>query len=209
MTTTAFQYIFDKAAEISINKRAIVAQTTTRDQTVRTVSRGGQVWRFEVTPPAGLPWTEARQYIEAIDNADRYTVGQVQINHSGYNSWLTKYQGDSVNSTGFVATITQGSNAITLTTSPTTSNGYKFRAGDILQMGTTGHCYTVASDVAYNSNAVTLNRPIIDASATGVSLKVGPNATWNVVCIDIPDWRIVGPNLVSFSGTYKFVEYML
>ena len=54
MTTSAFQYVFNKAAQISINRRAVTAQTTARDNTIRTVSRGGQIWRFEVTMPKGL-----------------------------------------------------------------------------------------------------------------------------------------------------------
>lgn len=209
MTTTAFQYIFDNAAAISINKRAVVAQSVTRDQTVRTVSRGGQVWRFEVTMPSGMVWSDVRGKIEAIDAADRFTTGQVQINNSGYNSWLMPYQGNSANTTGFVANVTQGTNTITLTTSPTTSSGYKFKAGDLIQLGSTGKVYTVSSDVAYNSNTVTLNRPVLDSTATGVSLVVGPSVTWNVVCLEIPNWTINQRNIVTWSGPFKFTEALV
>jgi hypothetical protein len=206
--TTAFQYIFDRASAISINKRAVVAQTTTRDQTIRTVSRGGQVWRFDVTPPAGLPWSEARPYLEAIDAADRFTAGNVQINNVGYNSWLTPYQGTAVNSTGFYLSATQGYANATITVSPTISSGYRFRAGDIVQLGNTGHVYTVTADVAHNSTAVTLNRPVIDTTAN-VNLRVGPNVIWNVICVDIPDWTISDVNVVTFDGSFKFVENLL
>jgi hypothetical protein len=208
MTTTAFQYIFDTAAAISINKRSIVAQTTSRDQTVRTVSRGGNIWRFDVTPPAGLPWSDARPYIEAIDAADRFTVGLVQINQTGYNSWFTAYQGNSVNSTGFVASANVGDNFLTLTTSPTTASGYKFRTRDIVQFGSGGHVYSVAADVAYNSNRVTLNRAIMEDTASLRPLFVGPNVTWSVICIGIPNWTISQRNIVTFDNTYKFVEYI-
>jgi hypothetical protein len=208
--TTAFQYVFDKATSISINRRAVVAQTTTRDQTVRTVSRGGQVWRFDVQLPDGISWTTLRPYIESIDYADRYTVGQVQINNAGYNDWLTPYQGNSVNYSGFSGSWTQGGTTITLTVSPTTSSGYKFKKGDLIQLNYagSGHVYSVANDVVFNSNAVTVNRPILDASSTSV-LKVGPDVTWSVVCTDIPDWKIFARDQISWSGSFKFMEYML
>jgi hypothetical protein len=209
MTTTAFQYIFDKAQTISINKKAVVAQTITRDQTVRTVSRGGQIWRFDVRLPDGLPWTELRPIIQGIESADRYTVGLVQINNAGYNSWLLPYQGSSANYTGFVGSFTRGSNTLTLTISPSTGSGYKFRAGDVIQLGTGSHVYTVAEDVAYNSNTVLLNRPVLDVTTTGVALIVGPNVTWSVLCTELPDWTISQRNIVTWSGSFKFMEYML
>lgn len=207
MTTLAFQTIFDQAESISINTRATVAQTISRSNVVRSVKRGGQVWRFEVRLPDGMPWSEMRPYIAQIEAADRYTQGIVQINNSGYNTWLTPYQGNSANSTGFAASWTQGSNTITLTSSPTTASGYKFKAGDFIQLNT-GRCYVVAANVAYNSNTVTLNRPVLDTTGSG-ALKVGPNCTWTVICTDIPSWTIFSRDQVSWSGAFVFYEAML
>lgn len=203
MTTSAFQYVFNKAAQISINRRAVTAQTTARDNTVRTISRGGQIWRFEVTMPKGLPWTEARPYIEAIDYADRYTQGTVQLNNTGYNTWLSPYQGTATSMTG---SWTQGSNTLTITAGQA-SSGYNFRAGDFVQLGT-GRVYSVVSDVAYNSNTVTLNRPVLDTSGTG-SLVVGPNVTWTVTCVQMPTWSLQPVNIVSWSGSFVFYEAMV
>ena len=200
MTTTAFQWIFDHAESILINKRAIVAQTISRDQTVRTVSRGGQVWRFNVQVPNGIPWTESRRYIEAIDSADKFTVGTIQINNPGYASWFTGYQGDG---SGFTATWTQGQTSITLTAG--TAATYKFRAGDLIQLGTTGHVYTAATDVAAGATVVTLNRPVLDATGSG-TLIYGPNCTFNLHCTVMPDWSIFQRNQVSWTGAFSFVE---
>jgi len=206
MTTTAFQYVFDNAETISINRRSTTAQTISRDNTVRTVSRGGNIWRFEVTLPAGIRWSDARPYIEAIDAADRYTPGTVQINNAGYNSWLTGYQGSAVSTTGFYASITNGFANATITANPTTASGYKFKAGDIVQVGTTGNVYSVVSDVAYNSNAITFNRPVRDTTGN-VALTVGPAVTWTVVCTDLPKWTIFARDQVSWSGPFVFYEY--
>jgi hypothetical protein len=105
-----------------------------------------------------------------------------------------------------VATITQGSNTITLTTSPTTSSGFKFRAGDVIQLGSSGKCYTVAADVAFNSNTVTLHRPVVDSSASGVALRVAENCVFTVICKEFPTWSVFARDQVSWSGPFIFYE---
>lgn len=201
----SFQNVIDKAETISIDRKKVVASTTARDGTTRAVSRGGQFWRFEVKLPDGPRWTDYRRIISQLEALDRVTTGTFQLNTANME-WLSKYQGDSVNYTGFVANITNGSSTITLTTSPTTSSGYKFRAGDIIQLGSSGKCYTVAADVAYNSNSVTLHRPVLDATATGVALRVGPNCVFTVLCKEFPSWTIFARDQISWSGPFVFHE---
>jgi hypothetical protein len=201
----SFQWIIDNAESISVDRRKVVASTQSRDGTVRAVSRGSQAWRFEVRLPDGPRWTDYRQYISQAEALDRTTTATVQFNDTGLN-WFIKYQGNSVNYTGFVATITQGSNTITLTTSPTTSSGFKFRAGDVIQLGSSGKCYTVAADVAYNSNTVTLHRPVIDASASGVALRVAENCVFTLICKEFPTWSVFARDQVAWSGPFVFYE---
>jgi hypothetical protein len=200
MTTTAFQWVFDHAESVLINRRAIVAQTVSRDQTIRSVSRGGQIWRFNVQVPNGIPWTECRSAIEAIDVADRFTPATVQINNPGYSDWFMNYRGDG---SGFAGTWTRGQTYITLTAG--SASTYKFRAGDLIQLGSTGHVYTAAADVPASATTVPLNRPILDATGSG-ALTVGPNCTFNLRCTVIPDWSIFQRNQVSWTGAFSFVE---
>lgn len=203
MTTTAFQYVFDNAESIGIDRRAMTAQTISRDNTVRTVSRGGQIWRFTVKLPDGMPWSQARPYIEAIDYADRYTPGTVNLNNSGLNTWLTPYQGDG---TSFTASWTQGSTSITLTSG--TASTYKFKIGDLIQLGSTGHVYSVVANVGAASNTVNLNRAVVDDSGSG-SLVIGPAVNWTVICTELPSWTISARNQVSWSGAFTFYEAMV
>lgn len=94
--TTAFQYVFDKAETIAIDRKAMVGQSITRSGIVRSVSRGSMPWRFIVKLPDGIPWTDARTYIKAIDEADRFTVGNVALSDPGYANWLgntSEFQG--------------------------------------------------------------------------------------------------------------------
>ena len=202
MTTTAFQYVFNNAESINFNRKAVVASTTTRSGIVRSASRGGQIWRFEVKLPDGIRWSDARGYIEKIDAADRYTDGNVQINNAGYNSYLTTYLGNCAGNPA--ASWVQGAMSITLTSGQAAS-GFNFKAGDIIQLGSSGKVYSVTADVAYNSNSVPVNRPIIDATGSGTLVK-GPNVTWNVICQDLPQWTIFSRDQVSWSGPFVFSE---
>lgn len=204
--TTAYQFVFDRAANISLDCRRVIGTTVTRNNTVRTVSRGGQVWTLTVTMPSGLPWSTVRGNIAAYEALDRVTVATVGINDSGYNSWLTVYQGTAANPAAITASWTQGANSITLTGGQAGS-GFNFRAGDLLQLGS-GRVYQVTADVASGTNTVPVNRPVIDSTGSG-TLKVGPAVTWSVICTEMPQWTISDRNVVSWSGPFVFFENMV
>jgi hypothetical protein len=203
-----FQWIIDNAESISIDRNPIVGQSITRNQTVRTVSRGNGIWKFTVKLPDGLRWIDHRGNISKMEELGKFSTATIALTATGQN-WVYAYQGNSANSTGFVASITQGSKTITLTTSPTTSSGYKFKAGDFIQLGSTGRVYTVAADVSYNSNSVTLNRPVIESSATGVALRVGVNCSWTVVCTAMPSMTLMPGGIIGWSGPFTFYENMV
>jgi hypothetical protein len=208
MTTSAFQIIFDKASSIAINKKAVTAQTISRDNTVRAISRGGNIWRFDVKMPDGLAWSDIRGAIEAIDHADRFTAQTIQLNNPGYSQWLTPYLGSLGTTTGFTVTATQGSNQLTMTATPASlSTGYYFKAGDVIQLGT-GRVYSVVNDVPFNATTITVNRPVLDVTGT-YSLVVGPDVTWNVLCVNMPQWTIFAPNRVSWNGSFSFYEALV
>lgn len=201
----SFQWIIDNAETISIDTQQVVGQSVSRNNTVRATSRGGGVWRFTVKLPDGLTYTARRGDISKAEVLGRVGTANISINASGH-AWLYKYQGNSANSTGFVASITGGSTTITLTTSPTTSSGYKFKAGDFIQLGASGKVYRVAADVAYNSNSVTLNRAVEETTATGVALRVGSNCVWTVICTEFPTWTLVDRDRLAWSGPFVFYE---
>jgi hypothetical protein len=203
--TTAFQTVIDYAESISINKRRKVAQTTSRDGTVKTTSLGGQLWEFEVTLPSGPSWQTFRPLIERMEALDRVTVGQIQINSSG-QSWLSKYQGNLASTSGITVSYSSG-NTVTITAGATglSAGQFRFRAGDFVQLGSGNSVYTVASDVAHNVNTITLNRPVREAAGS-YSLIVGPLVTWDVICVQFPKWTIFARDQISWDGPFIFVE---
>lgn len=201
--TSAFQSIFDLAESISINKKKNVAQTTSRDGVVRSLSLGGQVWEFEVKMPDGIPWTTLRPIIEQVEALDRTTAGTVAINKSGH-SWINGYQGNFA-TTGTVQVEFTASNTLTIVTQPSLVSGYKFKSGDFIQLGTAGKVYTVVDDVLWSSNTITVHRPIRDNTGTHL-LRIGQAVEWNVICTNLPQWNLFARNQVSWNGTFLFSE---
>lgn len=201
--TTAFQTVIDSAETISINKKRKVAQTTSRDGTVKATSIGGQIWEFEVKLPDGPAWTTYRPLIEKMEALDRVNVGTIKINSSG-QSWITGYQGNLTNVTAVTVSYTSG-NTLTITGGATLASGFRFRSGDLIQLGTSGAVYSVVDDVAFNQNTITVHRPIREAAGT-YTLKVGQDVTWSVICVQFPNWTLFSRNQVSWSGPFVFAE---
>ena len=204
--TTPFQWIVDNAVDVTINKRAIVAQTTSRDQTVRAVSRGGQVWRFTITPSPGALWVDARPYVEQLDKADRIFSSTINFNKTAYN-YLFGYQGNaSVLPTSI--SYTQGSTVVALTGGTCTS-GYKFRAGDLVQFTGSDRVYSFASDVLYTDTVAILNRPVLEASGSATPIY-GTACNFKIICTTFPEWKIDPTDrCVKWSGPFVLVEELV
>lgn len=196
----SFQTVFDNATSIRINKKKKVSVTTSRSGVVRSTSLGGQIWEFEVQLPDGPRYSEYRPLIEAMERYDRVTTQSINITQS----YITGYQGDISNLSGATATFTSG-NIITITSGLTGVSGYRFKAGDLIQLGSGGSVYSVAQDVGYNANTVVLNRPVRE-SAGSYSLIVGPSVSWEVLCVSFPEYTVFGYDQVSWSGPFVFVE---
>lgn len=80
----SFQWIMDRAESFSINRKKIVASTQSRDGTVRAVSRGNALKRFEVRLPDGIPWTDLRTNIIAAEALDRYQTATLTIPYAKF-----------------------------------------------------------------------------------------------------------------------------
>ena len=65
----------------------------------------------------------------------------------------------------------------------------------------------MAEDVPSSSSIVTLNRPVRDSTGT-YSLIVGQAVSWNVVCVEFPQWNVFARNQVSWSGPFRFAEVL-
>lgn len=201
--TTAFQTVIDNAEAISFNRRKKVSQTVSRDGTVKSTSLGGQIWEFEVSLPNGPKWSTYRPLIERMEALDRVTVGTIQIN-SANQSWLTGYQGNLTSLSGIGVSFTSG-NTVTITSGASLGSGYRFRSGDLIQLGSSGSVYSVVNDVVYNGTTITLNRPVREAAGS-YTLVVGQNVTWSVICVQFPKWTVFARDQVGWDGPFVFAE---
>jgi hypothetical protein len=213
----AYQWIFDHAENLSINKRGITAQTITRDQRIRSVSRGGEIWRFTIKMPTGLTYNANRGYIEALDQADRTAVEFVNLSKTGY-SYIVGYRGDATSTTGLTlkytsamaATNTKQFEAGTL---PSIDSSAKvFRAGDLIQKTGSNYVYSVTADVVRGVGStvvVPVNRSILDTPSDSTALaKIGSAVEWRVICTQRPEWKLISKDIIEWSGEFVFQEVL-
>lgn len=207
----SFQWIIDNAVDVQIKKTPLVAQTISRDRTVRAVDRGGAIWRFVVTPSPGLRWADSgvRAYISDIEVANKFTPQLVNFGTSNSGlAYLFKYQGSYVSADStWVGTVTRGSNTITSVNMGSLPGGYKFKKGDIIQPGGDGKpVYMVTSDVLYSSTSVPIHRPAIGAGGTLTGWNHGITVNWRVVCTNLPQYKITPLGIIEWDGAFEFYE---
>jgi hypothetical protein len=201
----SFQWAIDNAESIEIESRPVVAQTQARNGRIRAVSRGANLWQFTVRLPDGPRWSDVRADIARIEALGRTTQALIKFNNPG-QSWFIPYQGTAANLANLRVTIPSSGNTITLTAGQASAGGFNFRAGDIIQLRTTGAVYRVTADVPAGTNVVPLHRPLIDAAGTNQVVRVGPAAEWRVRCVDQPRPRLFARDQVAWSGAFVFVE---
>ena len=207
----SFQYIIDNASTINFDRSPVVAQTLSRDGTIRATSRGGSNWKFTVSF-GNASWTDLRTQLESIESKGRHTSDNINFNSSGH-SWMFPYKGAIADRTGWTtATLTAGNTFTILGFGSATVNtgNVILKAGDLVQLGSTGHVYTVVNDVTKASGVnpvVTVHRPLIE-SGGGVTLVVGPACNFKVFCTKIPQATMFDYNLANFNGPFEFIEDM-
>lgn len=206
---SSFQFIFDNANALSIDTQPIVAQSMSRSNVVKSVNRGGDNWRFTITMPNGMRWSDVRDDIAKAQLLGKHTAGNVQINNPGYNSYLTNYQGDMILGGSDMTVDFVSGNTVEINTYTAghglTNGDITFKAGDIIQLGD-DKCYTVAADVVYPATTITLHRPVIESAATAIVITIGPDVTWSVICVKFPTYTIFGRNQVQWNGPFVFYE---
>lgn len=212
----SFQWVFDNAESISVNKRPIVSQTIARDQRVRSVSRGGAVWRFTVKMPTGMSWKANRGYIEDIDTANLLTAETINLPSETFD-WYSGYRGaaTSTSTMTFKYTTAQAASDTTkfeLGNMPGAVGTVLFRAGDLIQPFASKYVYMVRALVTKGSNTTQLvgvHRPILETpSDTAVTMKVGNEVSWSVICVECPTWTIIERDIVAWNGDFVFYEVL-
>lgn len=227
----SFQTIFDRAQRILVNRGRVGGHTITRSGQIRTGSLASRLpWSFTVTPPAMLPYSDARSVIEDIASAQfsynsgiSASVASHTISLGGSNprlGYITRYQGDipqsDVSDMYFMGSLA-GPLTIRVWTgniSPAPTVGtILFRTGDIISLnGGYRYPYVVTDTVTHTGGTVDIpiHRPYISQNAytAGVNSRVitGGDVTWRLAITRKPGYRLIPGELVEFDGDFEFTE---
>jgi hypothetical protein len=80
----SFQWIINTAESLAINRLKTTASTTSRDGTVRVVSRGIPPKRFTVKLPDGILWSANKTNIEGSETLDKVTTATITIPYAKF-----------------------------------------------------------------------------------------------------------------------------
>jgi len=214
----SIQNIINKAQQIEFDRRRMVGQSISRSQRIKTAERStGQPWKFKVTPPAQLPWTASRGFIEVIDLNDRVDEYTISLNAVAGMNYITAYQGSLTQAQLNDLTISTSTTAtLVLTTLPSVSSStVLFKAGDIIQPENSRYPYSVTAQVLRGSNtttSVTLHRAIITSEAinlVGQGVAVGNSATWRVIVTGLPTYALTPMKQVQYTGDFELIEKII
>ncbi len=211
----SIQIIVDRAQTIEIDRRKVSAQTMSRSQRIKSAARASaQPWRFVVTPPGSMKYSDSRGIVEVIDFNDRVTESEINLSKASY---ITAYRGElTVGQLAPLTISTSSTQTFTLNNLPSVgSSTIMFKSGDYIQPATSRYPYTVVQDVLRGSGStvsIPLNRPVITSEGitlTGQTLRVGTGVTWIVVVTGLPTYSIVPYNRISYNGNFELVEKII
>jgi hypothetical protein len=221
----SIQTIIDRAQQIEIDRRRMMAQTVSRSQRIKTSERSTvQPWKFKITPPASLDWAANRAAIEVITTYDRVEEYEISLNNNAGMNYITAYQGVCRPSQLDALTIhSTGTSTLTLTNLPTigttgtnnvviSSSTVLFAQGDIIQPENSRYPYAVTQTVvrgATTTTSVPLNRPIITSEGVSLltqGLRVGNSATWRVIVSGLPTYSLLSMRRVQYNGDFELIE---
>ena len=87
-----------------------------------------------------------------------------------------------------------------------------FKVGDLIQPGASKYVYMIRDVVTKGSNPtqlVSVHRPILETpSNTAVTMKVGNEVSWDVICVECPTWTIIERDIVAWNGDFVFYEVL-
>ena len=183
---------------MTVNNRRTVGQQVSRSGQLRVAQYLTSVpWVFTIVPHNYLYYPQVRAVIQAIDNADRQLAENITFNSTNLE-WFTKMQGTATSAS---LSGTPAPNTQTLSLS---SNG-TFKAGDFIQVG--GYVYKVTADSAGSS--VNIHRPLIGTPASGSTVTLGKNVSFNVVAESCPTYTLnpmTGGAFVEWDAPFIFRE---
>jgi len=218
----SIQRVFDNASSIQIDRSKLAGHTLSRSGRIKTLSVASAVpWRFTVSLPDGLRYSENRDFLEELDRLDRIIPEEINIGLSNPRlSYITRYRGDLTNAQLAdcdVVSVTESNIRIEVGhITNLTAQGLLFRAGDFIQPAASGYkyAYTVREDAIRGAGGITqrnipIHRPFIPQAGVnpaGSAIKVGQFCTFNLLMLKKPSYSVVPRDRIAWSGDFEFIE---
>lgn len=223
----SLQSIINSSNQIEINRRKMVGIQFTRNQLPRVLETPTyNPWRFNVTLPNSMRYSEARQVLEAIDTLDRTDPETVNFTNI---PWLLAYQGTvSQSQLNHVTFNSFSGNQLVLNVSGVSANSTDvlLEKGDFLQIQGYPYPFTSTTRVlrgSYSTVTVTTHRPNIfnTQPANGTYINFGNQVSFNLFCPNMPTYKlipggaivqngqVVNNALIQWSDTFQLYEYIV
>ena len=218
---SGIQSIINMTETIDVNRRKVLGIQYSRSEVARiseTVTRNP--WKFTLTVPAMMEYSECRDLLEEIDFLDaRYpqTVSfSTATGASATLDYMFRYRGDlSASQLSSITVDSWTGTQLVLANLPTVSpTDYVLRKGDFIQVQ--GYTYPTTSlfDVPRGSDStVTVNthRPNFMGTVTNNRhLVVGNAVEFRVFVNNMPTYKITAGGteaLVTWSGAFNLYEF--
>lgn len=205
----SLQTIIDGSSSININRRNLVGIQYTRNEIPRVSETPSKnPWRFTVSMPNSLRYSQARSIIESIDTLDRINPEVVTFSNNPNMNWIFRYQG--VMNASQIANLRVVSfigNQLILNGLPITgSNRVLFEPNDLIQIGSYAFPFTSTTQVLRGTGStvtITTSRPnILSDSVVNLGLTVGSGCEFTVFCPNMPTYKLYpGGQIMNSDGT--------
>jgi hypothetical protein len=165
--------------------------------------------------PQTLLWSTSRGYLESIEHNAQLKSQTINLSKSTYD-WITKQRGDATSTSTMTfkynaAQAASNTMKFELGNTPGVVGSNLFKAGDLIQPNGSNYVYSVVGAVTKSATTtlVEVHRTILETpSETAVTIKVGPQVTWTVICTQLPTWTLSGKDLIDINGTFEFQEVL-
>jgi len=201
----SLQFIINNCESIGIDRRKVVGIQYTRNETPRiSETPSYNPWRFSVSMPPSIQYSNARGLMEAIDKLDRKTAETVTFSANTKLDWIFKYQGAmSLSERNAITVSSHTGNQLTLGNLPSIGSGaVLFEPNDLIQTSGLNYPYTVVNQVLRGGGStvvVNTHRGRI-TTTTGANIVVGNACSFTLFCPNMPTYKLVAGAPVYSGG---------
>jgi hypothetical protein len=204
---SGLQTIINSADSLTIDRRKVVGIQFTRNEVARTSTTPTyQPWRFTLTVPSRLRYSQVRSLLEALDTLDRNTPQVVTFGDNACLSWIFKYQGTMSQTAINNITVTSfnGSSLVLGNLPVVASTRVLFEPNDLIQIGNYTFPFTSQTQVLRGTGStvtVTTNRPnIITGNVVGDGITVGNSCEFYMFCPNMPTYKLIPGGYLQSNG---------